>query len=919
MGKKGRKNQNVDDMYITADPVPEQKAPAQPAQPEQPAPEPKKEVSQPQSQPQPKQKKQQQQQQQQQKKKGAATPATPAAPASAPAQEKEKEKEETPAKTAETDEGKKKVATSKKQQQQQQQGGKKGINNAVRKAMTEAILKQKQEEERLRKKRAEELRRLREEEKRQEEEEKKRQAAAEEQRRKRRIANKAKAEEEKKRQEEERHRLALAKLGLTEEDVQRKIEQQRKLQADRATKAKANKKKYKEEKAAAVASADKAADNTTAEENSFESWEDFVGDDDNENNETNEKTTEEEKEEEKKVSEEEEKTAATTTTRTAAAAAVETSAGATTTTAGGKILRSPICSVLGHVDVGKTKLLDKIRRTNVQTGEAGGITQQIGASYFPIEKIQRLCSGFGDRVRKLQYKVPGLLIIDTPGHESFSNLRSRGSSLCDIAILVVDIMHGIEPMTIESIKMLRARKTPFVVALNKIDRLHGWEATPFAPFTATFAKQNEDVKNEFERRLGETIVGLNAQSLNAMLYTRTKTMSEMREYVQLVPTSAITGEGIPDLLMLVVQLTQNLMERQLYFDATDLRASVLEVKADPGYGACIDVILVNGMLRSSDRICVCGKHGPIVTDIRSLLTPEALRDIRVKTKYTLNKEVRAAMGVRIAAAGLEDAVAGSSLYTIPEGATQDEIEDIKEETQKDLKNLQGKLDTTGVGVTVHASTLGALEALLSFLKDSKIPVASINIGPVYKKSVIFASIMHDKPEASKYAVILSFDVSVDKEAIELSAKSNVKIFTADIIYHLFDQFTAHMKQLEEEEKRNAQKAGEVIWPVELEILPQFIINNRNPIILGCTVKEGELRLGTPIVAVVPKKDPSAGTAAADDDDDEGTGAAARKKKDFGKQFFLLGRVTSIESNNHGIEKAKKVNIYIYIHDFNNTT
>lgn len=292
-------------------------------------------------------------------------------------------------------------------------------------------------------------------------------------------------------------------------------------------------------------------------------------------------------------------------------------------------LRSPICVIMGHVDTGKTKLLDKIRKSNVQDNEAGGITQQIGATYFPVETLKKLTSKLADK-KNVQYKLPGFLIIDTPGHESFSNLRSRGSSLCDVAILVVDIMHGIENQTRESIQMLRAKKCPFIIALNKIDRLVDWSPTPGAPLGVTMKNQSSHAKNHFEKLYSGIKVQFQELGMNIDLYNLLKFGEKDRlTSIPVVPTSAITGEGIPDLLFIVMLMTQNKMTLKLT-SKDEIQCTVLEVKIETGIGTTLDVILANGSLKIGDRIVLAGLNGPIVTKIRALLTPEPLKDSELR-------------------------------------------------------------------------------------------------------------------------------------------------------------------------------------------------------------------------------------------------------------------------------------------------
>ncbi|PNP47225.1 hypothetical protein TGAMA5MH_01040 [Trichoderma gamsii] len=530
-------------------------------------------------------------------------------------------------------------------------------------------------------------------------------------------------------------------------------------------------------------------------------------------------------------------------------------------------LRSPICCILGHVDTGKTKLLDKIRQTNVQEGEAGGITQQIGATYFPVEAIKAK-TAVVNKNNEFEFKVPGLLVIDTPGHESFSNLRSRGSSLCNIAILVVDIMHGLEPQTLESMRLLRDRKTPFIVALNKIDRLYGWKKVDNNGFQDSLALQSKAVQNEFKNRLEATKLAFSEQGFNSELFYQNKSMAK---FVSLVPTSAHTGEGIPDMLKLILQLTQERMVGSLMY-LSEVQATVLEVKAIEGFGMTIDVILSNGILREGDRIVLCGTEGAIVTNIRALLTPAPLRELRLKSAYVHNKEVKAALGVKISAPGLEGAIAGSRLMVV---GPDDDEEDICDEVESDLANLLSRVETSGRGVSVQASTLGSLEALLDFLKDCKIPVANVGIGPVYKRDVMQCGVMLEK--APDYAVMLCFDVKVDKEAMAYAEDQGIKIFQADIIYHLFDNFTKHMDEMLEKKKEESKMLA--VFPCVLK--PVAVFNKTGPIVIGVDVTEGQLKINTPIAAV--KTNPVTNT----------------------KEIIGLGRVTSIERDHKQIPVCKK--------------
>ncbi|CAD26978.1 TRANSLATION INITIATION FACTOR IF-2P [Encephalitozoon cuniculi GB-M1] len=488
--------------------------------------------------------------------------------------------------------------------------------------------------------------------------------------------------------------------------------------------------------------------------------------------------------------------------------------------------KSPICCILGHVDTGKTKLLDKLRESNVQEEEAGGITQQIGATFFPVSELFRKCG-------KRESKLPGILVIDTPGHESFANLRTRGSSLCNLAILVVDIVHGIEAQTLESIELLRKRRTPFVVALNKIDRLYGWKSTPFGGIKEILKKQSKATINDFKKRLDNTVVAFAEMGLNAKLFYEN---TDQKRFVSLVPTSAISGEGIPDLISLILELSEKYMGSKMKIK-NEVECTILEVKNAEGFGVTIDAILSNGMLKEGDRIGVCGFNGPIVTTIKALLMPQPLKELRVKSQYIMVKEVRASLGIKIAAGGLEKAIAGSRVLIV-----EDNEEEVKRALETDLESVFSSIELSQEGVHVVSSTLGSLEALISFLKTSKIPILGASIGTVKKKDMIIVASMAKKHK--EYAAILCFDVVLEKEIRDMASSMKVRVFEAKTIYHLLDSYLKFVD--EEKEKDKKMYMDQAVFPVELSIVPKCIFNSRSPLVVGVHVQEGILKIGTPL-------------------------------------------------------------------------
>ncbi|MBS7658409.1 MAG: translation initiation factor IF-2 [Candidatus Bathyarchaeia archaeon] len=498
-------------------------------------------------------------------------------------------------------------------------------------------------------------------------------------------------------------------------------------------------------------------------------------------------------------------------------------------------LRQPIVVVLGHVDHGKTTLLDKIRGTSVASREPGAITQWIGASLVPKETLKEICGSLLEKF-KFQILIPGLLFIDTPGHETFSNLRRRGGSASDIAILVVDITKGFEPQTIESIEILKARKTPFMVAANKIDAIPGWKPYVNLPFLESLEKQREEVKIELENKIYSLIGELSKFNFKSDRFDRIR---DFRTHVAIVPTSAKTGEGIPELLAVLVGLTQAFMKEILKVTSGPGKGAVIEVKEEIGLGATLNAIIYDGTIKVGDKIVVGGKEGVIETHVKALLLPKPLDEIRdPKDKFITVSQVNAAAGVKISAPNLESALAGSPLYVVPKD----------EDKQKYIKLVEeevGKLriNTDIIGVILKTDTLGSLEALTDVLKRLNIPVRIADVGDVSKRDIVEAEVVKQKDKF--LGVVLAFNVKIFPDAEELAEKTEIPIFKSNIIYRLIEDYTEWVKK----EKTAGKEAelSKLIKPGKIKVLEGYIFRRSKPAIIGVEVLEGTIKPKYPLM------------------------------------------------------------------------
>ncbi len=489
------------------------------------------------------------------------------------------------------------------------------------------------------------------------------------------------------------------------------------------------------------------------------------------------------------------------------------------------MIRQPIICVMGHVDHGKTTLLDKIRNTIVTHREAGGITQHIGASEVPINVIKDIVGPLIEK-SKINITIPGLLFIDTPGHAAFTNLRKRGGSVADLAILVVDVSKSFEPQTYEALDILREYKTPFIVAANKIDVITGWKTQGTYSFAESISKQMQHVQDSLEAKLYELVGKLSEIGFSSERYDRIK---DFKKEITIVPVSAKTGEGLAELLTYSAGLAQRFLEARLEVEVSGpARGNIIEKKEDKGLGSTIDVILYDGTLGVNDTIAFATSTGIATTKVRALLKPKSLQELRESTsKFFYVDTVSAASGIKISAAGLDDALPGSLLLST-------NIPNYEQELKSEISDI---FNVDKSGVIVKADTMGSIEALSLLLKAEGINISKKGIGRVTKRDVLDAFAMRATDPYS--SVVLAFNVPIDGEAELESEASGTNVISSGIIYKLIDDYKLWNEKTHKSEKDMLERS--LTFPGSMKVLPNCCFRVSHPAVFGVEIEKGRIK------------------------------------------------------------------------------
>lgn len=511
-------------------------------------------------------------------------------------------------------------------------------------------------------------------------------------------------------------------------------------------------------------------------------------------------------------------------------------------------LKSPICCFLGHVDAGKTSLMDVVRNTSIAKNEAGGITQSIGSSFISINDIKVITNNIKGKF-KVEHQIPGLLVVDTPGHAAFSNLRQRGSSLCDMAILVIDILDGVKPQTIESIKILKDKKVPFVIAATKIDMIYGWQKTNEYNLRKVLKKQDENTNNILTSHLLDLEFELKNQGVNAKFYFQNNNTDKI---YSIIPVSSKTKEGLSDLLSFLVYLSQNWMNKKITYRDT-VRATIMESTRDKKLGWIIDIILSNGTIKIGDKFAVYTKSGPKMITIRNLM-------IINNNKISYHESVRASAGIRVIASNLEKCFAGTHLHF------KDSENDSLKAAEEEIESFWKSLKLTENGVNIQAPTFGELEAVYNILNEENINISGTQVNTLTlnqkdsknNKDIDIVEARLESVEEMEYRCLLYFGKLSQKEKDEfdeICKLKNIKFISSEVVYTLVEEYKKFTDNNLEFKQEQLSLSGEAIFPCKLKILDDkiFMKGGTDDLMFGVKVLAGELKKGTPLFATIKKK------------------------------------------------------------------
>ena len=507
-------------------------------------------------------------------------------------------------------------------------------------------------------------------------------------------------------------------------------------------------------------------------------------------------------------------------------------------------LKAPICCIVGHVDAGKTSLLDRLRNTNIQEKEVGGITQHIGSTFFPIDTIKSSCSSIKGKFEVI-CNIPGILMIDTPGHSEFQSLRDVGTSICDLGILIIDIEESIQEQTKEAIKLLKEKKIPFVVAVTKLDKINGWKTTTSPNLREALKEQSKDMSMMLMAKLEDIKYDLSKEDINAEFYFKN---SNPKQIYSIVPVSSKTGEGIADLLSLLVYTAQNWMLKKIIYQDT-VSCTIMESKYDKHNGYTIDVILNNGTINVGDKFVVSTITGPNICTVRNLLIPSAFTQLGKKTNWDYKDSVRASIGCKIIGSNLDGAYPGTHLFSIKTSDASTETDAINNANQE-INAVWKSYDFISPGVFIGTQTFGELDAGYSIFQKAGISVAGAYIGEPSNKFIDLILMKTETDTLPENRIYLYFGAFNNTDVFEYAKKNNITLLSSEVIYKLVELYKIEKEKMIKARQNTNNNA---IFPVEMVILKQYLFmkGGSDHLMFGVKIKKGTLYKNTPIC--VPEK------------------------------------------------------------------